>query len=40
MKPENNSYVAYFRVSTRREGASGLGPVAQKKAVADLVASR
>ncbi len=40
MKPENNNYVAYFRVSTRRQGASGLGLEAQKKAVTELVASR
>jgi len=32
--------VAYYRVSTAKQGASGLGLEAQRKAVADLAAAR
>ncbi|SDR31147.1 Resolvase, N terminal domain [Rhizobiales bacterium GAS113] len=35
-----SKYVAYYRVSTAKQGASGLGLDAQKKAVADYIAAR
>ena len=33
----NGKYVAYYRVSTAKQGVSGLGLEAQKKAVADYL---
>src|SRR6266496_3471319 len=45
MKTERNAtkngkrYLAYYRVSTKRQGQSGLGLDAQRKMVADFLAS-
>jgi hypothetical protein len=30
-------YIAHYRVSTKRQGRAGLGPEAQKNAVADFL---
>ncbi len=40
MSDASQRFVAYERVSTRRQGASGLGLEAQRKSIDDFVASR
>lgn len=37
MQHQPQRYVAYYRVSTQKQGQSGLGPEGQKKAVADFL---
>ena len=39
MAPANKRYVTYVRVSTQKQGASGLGLEAQQKAVGDYLAA-